>query len=169
MTSCDTLAAELRRERGGVRRVGDVEVERRAEEREPREQIGAPLLDERAQPFGDQLRRRGLGQAEQVVEQPPERRVRGGGLVRVARDDERLHVAGAGAQLLDQPALADARVADELDHAAVPAWSASSASLNVGDLVVAADEREVRDVRSRPGAATAPTANAWTGWRLPFT
>ena len=60
----------------------------------------------------------GLGQPEHVVEQPPERRVRRGGLVRVARDRERGHVAGEPAQLLDQPALADARVADELDRRA---------------------------------------------------
>ena len=138
------LAPELGRERGGVRGVREVDVERGREQREPRRELGAALVDDFAQPHLDQLGRGRLGQAEQVVEEPPERCVRRGGLVRVARDDEGREVAGAGAQLLDEPALADAGVADDLDRPPVPGAQRVERLVEHGDLVVAADEGKVR-------------------------
>ena len=63
--------------------------------------------------------RRSLGDADQPAQQVPESGVRGGGLVLVTHDRLGHDVLGRDQELLHQPGLADAGLAQKLDDAAV--------------------------------------------------
>ncbi len=61
------------------------------------------------------------------------------------------HVGGAGLELLEQPGLADARLADDLDEGAAAVDGAAERGLEHGQLLGPTDEREARV----PGGAAA--------------
>ena len=72
------------------------------------------------------------------------------------------------AQLLDEPRLADPRLADEVDQPSLPGARVVQRRVEHGQLGLAADQRgRVRSASRAP--ASSPTLDASTGWDLPFT
>ena len=120
------------------RRVDDV-----GDERRPRHELGIDLLE----PVGERDRVRVRIAVHLDVEQPsqelPEREVRRRRLVLLAAGAHERQPFGAIAELLEDPRLADACVADQLDEAAEAHAHGHERGVEHRQLALAVDEREL--------------------------
>ena len=150
----------------GVEQHGDVE--HVAEQRRPLHEVGRDGLDRVAE-----LDRVALGVAAQLdgeerAQQPVEREVGRRRLVLLARRRRDRQAAGAVADLLDDPRLADAGGADELDEAAEAHLRRDEHGVEHRHLALPVDERQLAGRPGARAAPTAPTETASTGLALPF-
>ena len=124
--------------------VGQVEVEHRPEQRQPRGEVRGQPEHQLAHPPGGHGPVPHPGDAERARQQAPRRAVRREQAAAVGGRGEHQDVLGAGDQLADQPRLADPGLADDLHDAAGPAVPGRSAEPverggEQGELLLAAD------------------------------
>ena len=125
----------------------------RRDERQPRQHLGRDLLDAFPE---EHSRRRGVRVVRDVEDRAQDaarREVRTVALERFAEQSQHTHVAALRRELQRQAALADADVADELDHRAVPGAGGVEPALQHLELVAPADERQVVALPGRRGFA----------------
>ncbi len=137
----DATLAELVAERPGAVVLRDGHVHRHAEERQPLEQVRGVVAD----PGGEPVPGRGLvgprPDADQVAQQQPDRVVRRRHLELVARHRQHRQVLRHRADLVEQPGLAQSRLADDVEVAAPAAPCLVDGVREQPHLVAATHER----------------------------
>ena len=130
-------------ERVDLRRRLHLDVERRSQQRRPRDE----LLVHLGEPVGEEFPVVGPAavelDAEQLDEQRLERVVRSRGLVLLARRGQLQHVAALLEEVVREPRLADPGLADELDQRPEARAHRRHRGRKHGALPLAADEREL--------------------------
>ena len=143
----------------------DVDVERQRDERQPRDELGVELRDALAQGVrgGAVLR-----QLEQRAQQAAEGEVRRRGLVLRAGRRDGEQVRRLRLELLDEPRLAHAGLADQLDQVAEAHPHRRERGREDRQLALAADERQPVLGSAAAVPETATTSKAVTGSAIPF-
>ena len=137
-------AAVLGAQRQHLGRVREVDLERRGEQRDPRTQRRVALVDETADRCRDHVVGVVPADTDGVAQQLAPREVRGRRRVRLAAPPHDADVGGAGLELLEQPGLADAGLADDLDQRAAAIDGTAERGLEHRQLLGPTDEREAR-------------------------
>ena len=137
----DPFAPEGRLDLLGLRRHGNLGVERNREEREPGREVGHHGLDPRLQPAT------GLGRGLRLGDpcERPEQRAKGlvgdGHPVLIAARDELREADRLGPELLDEARFADARLSDELGDLALAQARGVDGGAELRQLLLAPDDR----------------------------
>ena len=139
----DALAAEGGLDLLAFRRRRDLGVEGNRQQREQGHELGHHGLDPRRQARAGLLRALGLGDAGERPQQRAEREVGHGDGVLVAARGEVREPDGQRLQLLDEPRLADAGLADQLGNLALAHACRIDGCAQLDELLLTADDRQL--------------------------
>ena len=139
----DALAAEGGLDLLALRRRRDLGVERDRQQGEQGHELGHHGLDPRRQARAGLLRALGVGDAGERPQQRAEREVGHGDGVLVAARGEVREPDRQRLQLLDEPRLADAGLADQLGDLALAHARRIDGCAQLGELLLAADDRQL--------------------------
>ena len=145
----DLGPAEALLEPSGRRGLRQRQVQRDAQQRHQRDQLGVAAGHLRREALEHLLRRGTRGQGGHLAQQQPHRVVRRRGLVLLAGGLQEAQVRTAPVQLGDEPGLADARLAGEVDDDAAPGPDLCRCRVQLGQLGLPADQRQVVGVLAR--------------------
>ena len=139
----EALAPERRLDLLGLRCHRHFGVEGNREQREPGRELGHHGLDPGLQAIAGLGRALRFGDSRERAQQRAKRQVGDGHPVLVAARDELREADRHGLQLFDEARFADPRLPDELGHLALAQACCSDGRLEVRQLALAADDRQL--------------------------